>query len=247
MRKSDQGIVLRVSPLKESDAIITILGKNLGKVRAYAKGVLSKKSRRRSHFELLNIISFDFQIKGDEEQGFLGKSEFVSEAKVLRNEQHFFAETFLVAEVVNALYDNQEQIFNELAEVSNYKSTGTGSAKLELVSLVSANYLLLRLLAISGFIHDLSFSVENGKKIDQDKGITYSADTPGYVQSRYGSVAPRQIKLQNGYLKCSSLRQAIKLASSKEEQMKLLKLHISWLELVLGRELKSKYLVNSIK
>ncbi|MBL7661296.1 DNA repair protein RecO [bacterium] len=57
----EPGIILRVSPHKESDAVLTILGKNQGRFAAYARGV--RKSSKRFSGGIDVFDSGDFELE----------------------------------------------------------------------------------------------------------------------------------------------------------------------------------------
>jgi DNA repair protein RecO (recombination protein O) len=67
MIKKSEGIILRVTPFSESDAIITIYSKNYGKKSFIIKGGLSKKSKKRVFIKEGYWIEFVFYEKSTRE------------------------------------------------------------------------------------------------------------------------------------------------------------------------------------
>jgi len=55
---SSKGIVLAKRNFSETDRIIVLYTKNLGKISLIAKGVRKLKSRKRGSLEVFNLISF---------------------------------------------------------------------------------------------------------------------------------------------------------------------------------------------
>lgn len=55
-----EGIIIKRRNFGEADRIITIFTKHHGKIQAKAMGVRKITSRRSSHMELLNLVSFNF-------------------------------------------------------------------------------------------------------------------------------------------------------------------------------------------
>lgn len=65
MKLSEKGLIIRESPLKESDKLLTVLTAEHGKISVYAHGVRSFKSKYLHSASLLSYSSFELSKRGE--------------------------------------------------------------------------------------------------------------------------------------------------------------------------------------
>ena|GEM_PF-4549190 len=75
----DRGIIWKLEPFQETDALLTIFGRDSGKINLLAKGLRSEKSKRRGSLQVLNLVHFDYVLpKNENGLGRITKTEFIS-------------------------------------------------------------------------------------------------------------------------------------------------------------------------
>jgi DNA repair protein RecO (recombination protein O) len=105
MIKKDEGLILRVTPFSESDAIITIYTQNHGKKSFFVKGGLSNKSKKRPLLKEGYWVEFVFYDKSTRELQKITDIHLV----------HFFME-LTMNPIKNCLYLCIVEIFREVVK-----------------------------------------------------------------------------------------------------------------------------------
>jgi hypothetical protein len=101
---------------------------------------------------------------------------------------------------------------------------------------------------VTGNLPKLNESVDTGEDLAPES-IFISNDQAGFVSDtspiNYGKVEERIYKTQR-YMEKHGIRDILRINLTREELIKMLKLHIRWIELVIEKELKSKKIIFSI-
>lgn len=236
-----KGIIYRIYNSKEADKVINIIDENGERVSMLAKGVKKQKSKKSAAIEPGNLVSVKLV---------LGYAiPILSDIKVL-NENLFWKKDYksivflqFICEVIDKfVYENAENrnIYSVLVDVLNQ----TDEENRELAFAI----LLLHILSDSGNLPSLKQDVYLHRTI-RPENMYSSYESVGYVSdsapSKKEKIDPRINKTQRFILQ-SPFSTALKINLSQVEIIKMLKLHVDWIEMVLERELKSKKILYNI-
>lgn len=111
----DTGYIIKRSNTNEADKYVTILTRQYGKIDVLAKGVRKLSSRRASHLELLNKISFQAVGKNQNARLVLTEVQLVKTHTTLKSTLEQMKVLFAICELVSVLCPHsqkQEDIFN---------------------------------------------------------------------------------------------------------------------------------------
>lgn len=239
------GLVLKVTTVKDFDAIITFLTAENGKIDVYAKGVFRPRSKRRVSLEILNYVNFTLSSSKTGSLGFLGEIKTLSSLSGLKNPINQFAEVYLLAEILAKLTtaeENYEVILTDITSTSSIDNQ---------YSLLLLNYLIIRILNNLGYLPELDVSIINGSRLTSDMSILTLPGQLGYAESTSSDIKDEQlirmIKTQKFWLReLVSAEQAIKIAITKADLLRLTQLQLDWAEVTMEANLRSRFLLNSI-
>jgi DNA repair protein RecO (recombination protein O) len=101
MLKKDEGVVLKTARSGESSLVVTFLGRELGKVRLMAKGVLSPKSRARGLYEPCNHLEVVFYFGPGRTLFYVKEASVLSPPYTARDSLTHMAAGLAVAELLD--------------------------------------------------------------------------------------------------------------------------------------------------
>lgn len=239
------GLVLKVITVKDYDAIITFLTADSGKMDVYAKGVFRPRSKRRVALEVLNYVNFTLSPSKAGAFGFLKEIKTLSPLSGLKNPVNQFAEVYLLAEILTKLTTAEENYGAILADITSTSSIDNK------YSLLTFNYLLIRILNSLGYLPELDISIVNGDKLTSAMAILALPGQLGYAASTSNDEKDEQliriIKVQKYWLnELVSAGDAIKIALPKADLLRLTQLQLDWAEVTMEANLRSCFLLNSI-
>lgn len=109
----DKGFVIKRVSFGESDRFITVYTRHYGKLELVARGVKKITSRRSSHIEPFNMLSFQ-AVQGH--KGYiLTEVELLKSSQSLKNDLYGYASLFKMCEIIDKLCPAEEpnsQIFD---------------------------------------------------------------------------------------------------------------------------------------
>lgn len=126
-----EGIVLKRRNLGEADRILTILGKESGKITVKAPGVRRIPSRRSPHVELLNVSQFTLYRSSRTFMPIVTEAQTLEDFSSIKSNLHKIGWAYYICELINGLCaDNQENrsvfflLKNVLTKLSIEESPG---------------------------------------------------------------------------------------------------------------------------
>jgi DNA repair protein RecO (recombination protein O) len=162
-----EGIVLRRKDFGESDRILTLFTKKLGKVSAIAKGCRKPSSKLSGHVELFMRSSFLIAIGRN--LHIISQAENITSYEGLRKDLHGVGIGSYVIELIDAVtYDEGSnlKLYELLISTLEYLESGKPPA-------VTLRYFDLHTLDLVGFRPEVFQCVECGRKIiEQDQFIS---------------------------------------------------------------------------
>jgi DNA repair protein RecO (recombination protein O) len=153
----DEAVVLRTMRLGEADRIVTLVGRNNGKIRAVVKGVRRTKSRFGGRLEPFSYVSLVLW-KGKSELHTVTQAEVLDPFRAVKEDLDLYALGSVMLEACDRVAQEAEgssRVLNLLVEALRRLSTD-GSP------LVLAGF-LLQLSAISGFAPSMDQCAECGR------------------------------------------------------------------------------------
>ena len=111
MNKIYQGIILKVVPYKESDAIITLLTKDEGFVSFKARGVFKINSKNSSSLQLYTIGEYKLEYKTDYSNKTLSSSSVIYFPLVIYDDLKYSCLLGFASEVIQMYKDNYEESY----------------------------------------------------------------------------------------------------------------------------------------
>lgn len=157
MLYKDEAVVLRTMRLGEADRIITLAGKNSGKIRAVAKGVRRTKSRFGGRLEPFSHLSLVLW-RGKSGLDTVTQAEIIEPFRAVRENLELFSLGQVMLEACDRVIQESEPSARMLGNLvdSLHRLSSDGSP------LVLAGF-LLRLCAIAGFAPCMEACAECGK------------------------------------------------------------------------------------
>ncbi|MFI5265482.1 MAG: DNA repair protein RecO [Candidatus Levyibacteriota bacterium] len=110
----DTGYVIKRFNFSEADKYITILTQDNGKIDVLAKGVRKLTSKRASHLEPLNKISFQAVARGRDGRYVLADTQLLESHTKLKNTLDQMKVLFTICELISVLCpqgENQKEVF----------------------------------------------------------------------------------------------------------------------------------------
>ena len=138
MSKIYQGIILKVVPYKESDAIVTLLTKEEGFISFKARGVFKINSKNASSLQLYTIGEYKLESKTDYSNKTLSSSSVVYFPILVYDDLKYSSLLSFVSEVVLTNKENYEEIY----DVLEYIIKNLDNLDLLTTSLVVLKYVL---------------------------------------------------------------------------------------------------------
>lgn len=234
--KKEKGIIYRIYDSGVKDKIINLINEKGEKITILAKGVKSANSRKSHSIEVGNLVECKI---------ILGYSIPVLTGIKTLNEFSHWKKDFkniyflqMMCEVYNHF------IVEEHGESSNFEIFEAVLNKDSQNKIFLIAILILKIMNESGMIPSLDSCLETGNKLEQDK-IFKAVGSPGYTSMGGTKMDFRIVKVQNFACK-SNISDVLKINLSEGESIKMLKLHVSWVEQVIERELKSKKILYSV-
>ncbi len=226
---NDQLIILRKFPINESDLLIVVFGKQLGKILIKAKGERKTKSQFKGKINIFNHLNATIYDSG--------RSFTLTEANLITpgpdGTNLFQFQSFQqISKILNQILQDQHpqpQIFELLTQLTQLESE-------QLLEIF-----IIKLLYLEGHI----YPVQPPEKIPEGKSLYFYIDKNGSINSTLDTqvdpnnlIPPKIIKAINFYLK-APIQTCSKLKLSQEEQEELHKTVKNLYQNNLNLELKS--------
>lgn len=228
------GIVYRTYDSGAYDKVVCIVSDTGSKVALLAKGIKKPNSRKAHSIDLGNFVTFKIV------EGY--KIPIVSET-LLINEHLGWKTNYenlvflqLMCEVIGNFVaeDNDEpslfKVFRAILELLNYD-------KKYLVAIF-----LFQVLLYTGNLPKLNECILSGAEVDSTKCFSDSQNVGYNTQGIGNKVSARIFKTQR-FIEKTGLYSGLRVSLAPEEIGKMFRIHLNWLEIVIGKELKSKKFV----
>jgi DNA repair protein RecO (recombination protein O) len=167
---STQGLVIRQYPLGEADRILTLLTRDMGKIRVVAKGLRRPKSKLSGQMELLSHVSLTASVGRD--------LDVVTEAQTVNSHPNL---TEHLDKLSHGIYLCELLDRFTVEHEPNYEAYKLAIDTLSCLESATDSWLVIRhfemrLLDESGFLPELTQCVECGSKLEpQDHRFDVSA------------------------------------------------------------------------
>ena len=132
-----QGVVLKRSNFGETDKILTIFTKELGKIKALAKGVRKIKSHRAPHLELFNQV--EIYVHHGQTFDLLTEAKTINNFSNLKSDLKLSGYLFYISEILDKILpENQphEEVYISLLNCLRNLSDNEGKVKEFIVQLL---------------------------------------------------------------------------------------------------------------
>ncbi len=229
-----KGYIYRVFDSGASDKVINIIDTNGSKKSFIAKGVKKQFSRKSHSIDLGNFVKA--KIVEGYNVPIVSDVELLSDLRQWKKDFVCLTALQLICEIINNFCFEENHDPRLFKTVSNI----LGLEDLSDITLIMLIF-IVQILDITGNLPDLSTCVITGEKLLEDQ-IFILEDHVGYVSNQKGmmltKIDSRFVKAQKFVLK-TGLFSSLKLSLDSEEKLKLLNIHISWLETLLEKKLKS--------
>lgn len=228
-----KGIIYRIYNSGAADKVVNILDEHGKKISAIAKGVKKQNSRKAHSIEIGNYI------KAGILQGY--STPLITEASLINEHSNWkinlqtITSLQFICEIIDnfAFEENKDpEIFNLLEEVLS-----KDPQKLTL----TLSYFILKLLEHSGNLPEINYYVNTGEPIIVGEGY-FSEGIIGYVTqdaSNYENKINPLIYKSQRFILSSNLQSVLRLELPEELANSMFRVHLSWLNQVLGKKLKS--------
>lgn len=227
------GIVYRIYDSNAYDKVVCILDTHGNRKALLAKGA-KKQNSRKSH-----TIDLGNKVKVKTVEGYavpiISEIKLINENQIWKKDLKNLIALQFICEIIDkfAIEENNDpRIYKvlegvlELDEINN----------LELL----ISIYLLQILLVSGLLPKLNECVETGNELNSENAYLKTG-LVGYtsLENNASKASPRLFKTQR-FIEKSGLYSSLRLDLDRTESLKLLKLHIDWLETTIEKELKSK-------
>lgn len=180
--------VLRHSRFRESSLIVTFFTKECGKIKAVCKGVHRPKSKKGSHFELLNQLDLTLYDKPNRELQLVTDSSIVNYYTEIKGNFDLFMQASYVLELIDRMthvHDPHDVLFKLM---QTYFGSLTPSNR----ELFTAAF-EVKLLRLLGIFPNLTTCILCKQPIESPMGISFEGggiicDRPSCVHSYHGTV-----------------------------------------------------------
>lgn len=164
-----KGVVLKQTPLGESDRIVTLYTTTMGKIRAVAKGVRKPKSKLAGHLEPLTHSHIS--VAEGRSLSYIGEAETVESFRRIREDLQLVSKGIYIADLVDSFtveHSPSESIFALLIKSLNKLENKTETNRI-------LRYFEVQLLNMSGFGPELRKCVECGSVLEPGSYLFSSA------------------------------------------------------------------------
>lgn len=238
---TSSGIVLRISPTKEYDAVVEFFTEAEGKIAIYGRGVRSPKSKRRQFLDTLAYLKFSYtDSKSKTGKKWMPNLTELNLAEGTKITNGDYGAAFSIAEMLSKLLPDQEpapELFNSVVAAITHNSSSNTAAK----ALVFTS---LRLLAILGYLPEIELCQNCGDKFSADVNLARVPGELGYVTASAALVGDAELKkilkVQLFALRAKNYTQFLQVKLEAQLLKKMVGIQLDWLEIVLGRGLKSR-------
>jgi DNA repair protein RecO len=236
----ETSIIFRMYDSGLNNKVVAMISSKGSRLTTYAKSLKSAKSKKSSSIEFGNLVSA--KVIHGYNIPILGDVKVLNENRIWKKDLESINLLQMMCEVIDKfVFEEAEEpqifeIFKETLESANGNK------------IFSTAIFLLKILLVTGNLPKLNESVDTGEDLAPES-IFISNDQAGFVSDtspiNYGKVEERIYKTQR-YMEKHGIRDILRINLTREELIKMLKLHIRWIELVIENELKSKKIIFSI-
>ncbi len=230
---SIEGIIYRIFDSNAADKVICVLDTDGNRKSLLAKGAKKQKSRKSHSIDLGNHVKV--KIVEGYNVPIISEIKLVSENNIWKSDLTCLIGLQTLCEIIDkfAIEENNDpriyKIFEGvlgLEEINNLELT--------------LSIFILQILLVSGHLPKLNECIETGIAISSETAL-YKPGVVGYtsLENNATKVDPRLFKTQR-FIEKSGLYSSLRIGLNHEESLKLLKLHMDWLETTIEKELKSK-------
>jgi DNA repair protein RecO (recombination protein O) len=244
--KNIQGIIYRIYNSGASDKIIYILDREGQKNTILAKGVKKQNSRKAHSIDLGNLI--DGKVVEGYSLPILSEIKLIKEFSFWKNSYSKIVLLQFFCEVIDrfSFEGNSDkdifEIFSEILESWKFAENDSGK------ELYLACIFILKILEITGHLPNLEESIISNNPL-KSHSIYSIPESIGYVgeddSGSFKDKVPDRIYKTQRFIVATSIRDSARVKLERDEQVKLFKIHLDWLEQVTGN-LKSREMVLQI-
>jgi DNA repair protein RecO (recombination protein O) len=241
-----EGIVLKKTPVNETDLFVSIFSPLLGKIDAIAKGARKVESHFTGHLELLNTCTFQLYNKGN--RYIITQCQSTRTHKSLRNSLDKTGSSLLVLEIFSKVSSNEEY---------GYELSGLFQECLECMGNDHSTFLCteifkIKLLKILGALPDITHcgicnrrweNMENMYLENQGQLLCRKCLDKTHI---FSTIQFNIIKLIN-YICTEKFQNILRIKISPREKIILKNFSDTFLNIYLQTELKSETVIASIK
>jgi len=228
-----KGIIYRLYNSGATDKVVSILDEHGKKVAAIAKGVKKQNSRKAFSIEIGNYVKANLLV--GYATPLITEVNLLNEFSAWKKDLKTITSLQFICEIIDnfSFEENPDtnlfNIFLEVLSADPQKST------------LTLSYFIIKILELSGNLPEINFYVNTGEPIAVGDGY-YSESFIGYVTqdaaSQSNKVNPLIYKSQRFILN-ANLKNALRLDLPEELVNSMFRIHLSWLNQVLGKKLKS--------
>ena len=179
-----EAIILRRSDFGEADRLLTLYTREVGKIRAIAKGARKPQSRKTGHIEL--FMRSNLLIATGRNLDIVTQAELVDPHRNLTGDIVRTTYAAYAAELLDSFTPDEERhlgIYQLLVDGLQAFDTSDNL-------LLAARYFELRLLSLVGFQPQLFYCVVSGEPIEQEDQY-FSGEEGGFIKPEYRNRDPR--------------------------------------------------------
>ena len=241
-----EGVVLRQTPLGEADRILTIYTRELGKVRAVARGVRRPKSKLSGHLEPLSHVSVS--LAEGRNLDTVSEAEVIQSFSALKEDLERLSKGIYLAELIDGFSPDRSanrRVFDLLLEALDRLQRSERLANL----LLSFE---MKLLGLSGYGPELRQCVECGSDLEPADHLFSSAKGGAVCPSCLASASGAMMRVPLDSMKVMRFLQKSDLAEAEGLSVGAAALSPvegtlrTYLRYVLERELKSTHFMDLV-
>lgn len=245
---TEQGVITKISRAKEQDIVLHMFTKSEGMQVFLLKHAGGAKSKRKYLLELMNLVQF--RATASNNLKIITEIKLTSNFSILKSPENLYAESFLIAEVLNRFIpegDSQVDLWDQLIEYLENQPLLEKIAGTQRLSRLLCLHFSLKVLHLLGFLPSLNTDEVTAKKLDPEIGIVPASSVPGYRQSNSVDPDPlilQAIKVQQFWLKPDTqTSEAFNIKIEDSLIKRMLNIQLDWIELVQERNLQSRMLL----
>lgn len=236
--KNINGIIFRTYDSKSTDKVVVVATESGQRKSFLAKGVKSKNSKKAYAIEMGNLVRISYL------DGYA--VPIITEISLLKELNKTF-QIYSNLVLLQFIFETLNYFLDEISDNNLiYKNLQLILSFEEYQSILkSLSFFLLHLLYNNDELQSVKYTVDTGEEITEF-GFTQRG-VIGYVSENNSTqvsnkIPIRILKAQN-FLMQKGFADAMKVSLSPSEIIKMLQLHVEWVETLLGKELKSKKLL----